>query len=53
MNDVITKINDQQIDGTHPISSILLHTRPGDKVKLTIIRDGKQQTVDLTLGRQS
>jgi S1-C subfamily serine protease len=52
-NDVITKINDQQIDGTHPITSILLHTRPGDKVKLTIIRDGKQQTVDLTLGRQS
>jgi S1-C subfamily serine protease len=53
VNDVLTKINDQQIDGTHPISSILLHTRPGDKVKLTIIRDGKQQTVDLTLGRQS
>ena len=52
-NDVLTKVNDQQIDGTHPISSILLHTRPGDKVKLTIIRDGKQQTVDLTLGRQS
>jgi serine protease Do len=53
VNDVITKINDQQIDGTHPVSSVLLHTRPGDKVKLTIIRDGKQQTVDLTLGRQS
>ena len=53
VNDVITKINTQQIDGTHPISSILLHTRPGDKVTLTIIRDGKQQTVDLTLGRQS
>ena len=52
-NDVVTKLNDQQIDGTHPISSILLHTRPGDKVKLTIIRDGKQQTVDVTLGRQS
>src|SRR5438128_605166 len=52
LNDVITKINDQQIDGTHPISSVLLHTRPGDRVKLTIIRDGKQQTVDLTFGRQ-
>ena len=52
-NDVVTKINDQQIDGTHPISSILLHTRPGDKVKLTIIRDGKQQSIDVTLGRQS
>ena len=53
VNDVITKINTQQIDGAHPITSILLHTRPGDKVTLTIIRDGKQQTVDLTLGRQS
>jgi len=53
VNDVITKINTQQIDGAHPISSILLHTRPGDKVTLTIIRDGKQQSVDLTLGRQS
>ena len=53
VNDVVTKVNDQQIDGTHPISSILLHTRPGDKVKLTIIRDGKQQTLDITLGRQS
>ena len=52
-NDVVTKVNDQQIDGTHPISSILLHTRPGDKVKLTIIRDGKQQSIDVTLGRQS
>ncbi len=52
-NDVITAINDQQIDEEHPISSILLHRRPGDKVKLTIIRDGKQQTVDLTLGRQT
>ena len=52
-NDVITNLNDQQIDGTHPISSLLLHTRPGDRVKLTIIRDGKQQTIDLTLGRQS
>ncbi len=52
-NDVVTKINDQQIDGPHPITSILLHTRPGDKVRLTIIRDGNQQIVDVTLGRQS
>ena len=51
--DVITKVNSSAIDDTHPISSILLHTHPGDNVTLTIIRDGKQQTVDLTLGRQS
>jgi serine protease Do len=51
--DVITKVNGQQIDDAHPIGSILLHTHPGDKVTLTIIRDGKQQNVDLTLGRQT
>jgi serine protease Do len=53
VNDVITKVNDQQIDATHPISSILLRTRPGDKVTLTLIRDGNQQIVEVTLGRQS
>ena len=52
-NDVITKVNGTQIDDAHPISSILLHTHPGDRVTLTIIRDGKQQSVDVTLGRPS
>ena len=49
--DVITKVNEMQIDAEHPVQSILLRLRPGDKVKLTIIRDGKQQIVDVTLGK--
>lgn len=49
--DVITKVNQMQIDAEHPVQSILLRLRPGDKVKLTIIRDGKQQSVDVTLGK--
>ncbi len=49
--DVITKVNESQIDAEHPVQSILLHLRAGDKVKLTIIRDGKQQSVDVTLGK--
>jgi len=49
--DVITKVNEMQIDAEHPVQSILLRLRPGDKVKLTIIRDGKQQSVDVTLGK--
>ncbi len=49
--DVITKVNEIQIDAEHPVQSILLRLRPGDKVKLTIIRDGKQQSVDVTLGK--
>lgn len=49
--DVITKINEVRIDAEHPVQSILLRLRPGDKVKLTIIREGKQQIVDVTLGK--
>jgi len=51
VRDVITKVNETQIDAEHPVQSILLHHRPGDKVKLTIIRDGKQQILDATLGK--
>lgn len=51
VGDVITKVNESQIDAEHPVQSILLHLRAGDKVKLTIIRDGKQQSVDVTLGK--
>ena len=53
VGDIITKVNDQQIDQTHPLNSLMLKTRPGDRVKLTLIRDGQTQTIDLTLGRSS
>jgi 2-alkenal reductase len=49
--DVVLKVNDQQIDEEHPLLTIMLKYRPGDKVRLTILRDGKQQTVEITLGR--
>jgi len=53
VGDVITKVNDQAIDQDHPLTSIMLKTRPGDKVRLTVIRGGQTQIVELTLGRQS
>lgn len=49
--DVITKVNDQQIDQEHPLTSIMAKTRPGDKVTLTVIRGGQTQTIQVTLGR--
>ena len=49
--DVITKVNDQQIDQAHPLTSIMAKTRPGDKVTLTVIRGGQTRTIQLTLGR--
>ncbi len=49
VNDVVTKLNDQQIDQAHPLQSLLLKFRPGDRVRLTIIRDTATQTVEVTL----
>ncbi len=51
VNDIITKVNDQTIDPQHPLQSLMVKFRPGDKVKLTLIRDGKEQAVDVTLGQ--
>ena len=53
VGDIITKINDQQIDQQHPLNSLMLKSRPNDRVRLTLIRDGQTQTVEVTLGRQS
>lgn len=50
-NDIITKVNDQVLDAEHPLPSVMVKFRPGDRVKLTFIRDGKDQTVDVTLGQ--
>lgn len=51
--DVITKVNEQRIDLEHPLLTIMLRFRPGDRVSLTIVRDGRAQVVEITLGRQS
>ncbi len=50
-NDVVTKVNDQPIDDAHPLKTLMLRFRAGDRVSLTFIRGGKTQTVDVTLGR--
>ncbi len=49
--DVVLKVNEQQIDLEHPLATIMLKYRPGDRVRLTIFRDGREQTVEITLGR--
>jgi S1-C subfamily serine protease len=51
VNDIITKVNDQVVNADHPLSSLLVKNRPGDKVKLTLIRNAKEMTVDVTLGQ--
>ncbi len=52
VNDVVTRVNDQVIDPEHPLATILLRYRAGDRVRITLIRDGKEQVAEVGLGRQ-
>lgn len=47
--DIITKVNNTPIDESHSLTSVLGHYSVGTTVTLTIIRDGKQQTLPATL----
>jgi len=48
--DVITKVDGQRVhNGEELIVKIRAH-RPGDKLELTVVRAGKEQTKTLTLG---
>lgn len=49
--DVIIKIDDQEVRTFDDLTSYLFNnTEVGQTVTLTILRDGREQTVDLTLG---
>jgi S1-C subfamily serine protease len=49
--DIITALNGQSIDDTHPFLNMLIFDhKPGDKVELTVDRNGQEITVSVTLG---
>jgi serine protease Do len=50
VGDIITELGGQAIDQTHPLDLVLLEHAPGDKVALTVLRDGTSMSVDVTLG---
>lgn len=47
--DIITKINDTEIDEKNSLVSILGKFEVGDTVRLTIVRDGNEQNIEVTL----
>lgn len=47
--DVITKIDDKDIDSVTDLQSALYKKKVGDKMKVTFYRDGKEQSVDVDL----
>ena len=47
--DVITKLDDEAVNSVPDLQSRVAQHRPGDSIKLTMIRDGKQTEVVATL----
>lgn len=51
--DVITKVDDQKISDPDDLSKAIGKYKPGDKVKITFLRDNKEQTVTAELTQWS
>jgi S1-C subfamily serine protease len=50
--DIITEANGKQIKGMEELIEEIQDSKPGDKLELKILRDGKEKTADVTLGTQ-
>jgi serine protease Do len=47
--DIITKVNGEKVDTDNPLASRLGKFKVGDTVDITIVRDGKEQVLKVTL----
>jgi serine protease Do len=47
--DIITKIGDRKIEGSNDITDAIRNHKPGDKVSITYLREGKSQTTTAEL----
>lgn len=47
--DVITKINGSNVHNSGQLSAVMGNKKPGDKLHITFMREGKEQSVDLVL----
>ena len=51
--DIITAANDAAIQTIQDLQALIAQAQPGDKLTLTILRDGKEQKITLTLGEHA
>ncbi|WP_331447777.1 trypsin-like peptidase domain-containing protein [Streptomyces xanthochromogenes] len=51
--DVITKVDGQRVHGAEELIVKIRAHRPGDRLRLALMRDGKEQELTLTLGSAS
>jgi S1-C subfamily serine protease len=50
--DVITAVDGKAVDSMEALSAAVKAQKPGDKVELTVLRNGKEITVTVTLGER-
>jgi serine protease Do len=48
--DVIVQVNGEDVEESHVLSRTIAGTPPDTKVEITVIRNGKEQTIPVTLG---
>jgi S1-C subfamily serine protease len=48
--DLITAVEGRAVKQPEDLSSAVLQHKPGERVKLTVVRDGRQRTIDVELG---
>lgn len=53
IGDIITKIDDVQINKMNDLKRYVYTKSPGDKVNITINRNEKEQTIEIELGRKT
>jgi serine protease Do len=50
-NDVVTEINGQRVEGTEQFRRMIREIPPGRSAQLTVWRDGRAQTIGVTVGK--
>jgi S1-C subfamily serine protease len=48
--DVITRVDGRQVDDPQTLLNVLAQHKAGDKLKFQVLRDGKEKSLDVTLG---
>jgi putative serine protease PepD len=48
--DVVTRVDDQAITGSDDLIATIRSHRPGDRVTVTVVRDGDKEQAEVTLG---